>query len=427
MADEIASRVSSLRITEEEDKVVNFDDFESTNKNDDLELTLVGKVLTVRNYNFDALKRTLNQIWAIKTGALFRPIENGLFVVQFACRRDKEKVLDGRPWTFDQHLVMLQEVEDHVQPSNIELRRCPFWMRLYNLPMGYRSESYVRRIGGCIGDVLEVESDGVQWDRSARVRILLDIKKPLRRVQRISLKDGSTVLVDVKYERLPTFCYACGLIGHIERDCLVNQEEDGNEGKQWGSWLRASPRKGRLKQEEETRIFLRTAKSLFFEKPSSAITEAAREPVVTVDEEVGSGVILEKEKEDRLEFDTTMEDLNTQQGTAVVPHLQEEGNVDNLFCFVANNDSGIVKSRKVKPKIQHSKKSIVEKQASLRKTMHEPNSGEKRKWPDQIQLMDPSDDAVVTKKSRVVGDLNLDSGDQTVEAEIGGDQLRRAL
>lgn len=427
MADEIASRVSSLRITEEEDKVVNFDDFESTNKNDDLELTLVGKVLTVRNYNFDALKRTLNQIWAIKTGALFRPIENGLFVVQFACRRDKEKVLDGRPWTFDQHLVMLQEVEDHVQPSNIELRRCPFWMRLYNLPMGYRSESYVRRIGGCIGDVLEVESDGVQWDRSARVRILLDIKKPLRRVQRISLKDGSTVLVDVKYERLPTFCYACGLIGHIERDCLVNQEEDGNEGKQWGSWLRASPRKGRLKQEEETRIFLRTAKSLFFEKPSSAITEAAREPVVTVDEEVGSGVILEKEKEDRLEFDTTMEDLNTQQGTAVVPHLQEEGNVDNLFCFVANNDSGIVKSRKVKPKIQHSKKSIVEKQASLRKTMHEPNSGEKRKWPDQIQLMEPSDDAVVTKKSRVVGDLNLDSGDQTVEAEIGGDQLRRAL
>lgn len=427
MADEIASRVSSLRITEEEDKVVNFDDFESTNNNDDLELTLVGKVLTVRNYNFDALKRTLNQIWAIKTGALFRPIENGLFVVQFACRRDKEKVLDGRPWTFDQHLVMLQEVEDHVQPSNIELRRCPFWMRLYNLPMGYRSESYVRRIGGCIGDVLEVESDGVQWDRSARVRILLDIKKPLRRVQRISLKDGSTVLVDVKYERLPTFCYACGLIGHIERDCLVNQEEDGNEGKQWGSWLRASPRKGRLKQEEETRIFLRTAKSLFFEKPSSAITEAAREPVVTVDEEVGSGVILEKEKEDRLEFDTTMEDLYTQQGAAVVPHLQEEGNVDNLFCFVANNDSGIVKSRKVKPKIQHSKKSIVEKQASLRKTMHEPNSGEKRKWPDQIQLMDPSDDAVVTKKSRVVGDLNLDSGDQTVEAEIGGDQLRRAL
>lgn len=427
MADEIASRVSSLRITEEEDKVVNFDDFESTNNNDDLELTLVGKVLTVRNYNFDALKRTLNQIWAIKTGALFRPIENGLFVVQFACRRDKEKVLDGRPWTFDQHLVMLQEVEDHVQPSNIELRRCPFWMRLYNLPMGYRSESYVRRIGGCIGDVLEVESDGVQWDRSARVRILLDIKKPLRRVQRISLKDGSTVLVDVKYERLPTFCYACGLIGHIERDCLVNQEEDGNEGKQWGSWLRASPRKGRLKQEEETRIFLRTAKSLFFEKPSSAITEAAREPVVTVDEEVGSGVILEKEKEDRLEFDTTMEDLYTQQGAAVVPHLQEEGNVDNLFCFVANNDSGIVKSRKVKPKIQHSKKSIVEKQASLRKTMHEPNSGEKRKWPDQIQLMEPSDDAVVTKKSRVVGDLNLDSGDQTVEAEIGGDQLRRAL
>lgn len=82
--------------------------------------------MTVRTYNFEAIKRTMNQIRFISKGALFCAIENGLFVVQFGNKRDKEKVLAGRPWIFDQILVRLQEMEDDVQPSNIVLNKCPF-------------------------------------------------------------------------------------------------------------------------------------------------------------------------------------------------------------------------------------------------------------------------------------------------------------
>ena len=119
MDDDIAAKVSNLKITEEEDQLIALNDIPEDQNHQDLSLALVGKVLTGRSYNVEALKRTLNQIWVISKRALLRSIENDFFVVQFACKRDKEKVLAGRPWSFDQNLVMLQEIEEDVQPSNI--------------------------------------------------------------------------------------------------------------------------------------------------------------------------------------------------------------------------------------------------------------------------------------------------------------------
>ncbi|KAL2895150.1 RNA helicase NPH-II [Bienertia sinuspersici] len=204
----------------------------------------------------------MNQIWAISKGALFRQIENGLFVVQFAHNKDRTKVLDGRPWTFDQHSVMLDEVKGNQQPSDIVLTHCPFWIRFYNLPLNSRTLGDVRTIAGKFGEVMEVERDGVVWDKSVRARVMLNIMKPLRRFVRIRNKEGNIVSIEVKYERLPTFYYACGEIGHIKRDCEKVAEEDKDSDKQWGSWLRASPRKGRIKMNEEAKSFLNSSKTL---------------------------------------------------------------------------------------------------------------------------------------------------------------------
>lgn len=46
-------------------------------------------------FNFEAFKRTMNQIWSISKVAPFRPIESGLFVVQFANLKDRNRVLEG--------------------------------------------------------------------------------------------------------------------------------------------------------------------------------------------------------------------------------------------------------------------------------------------------------------------------------------------
>ncbi|XP_048494305.1 uncharacterized protein LOC125494667 [Beta vulgaris subsp. vulgaris] len=279
MADEIIARCSTLSITEEEEIVIGVNEIIESDERNDLDLSIVGKIMTTRPCNFEAFKKTMNQIWSISKAALFRQIESGLFVVQFASVRDRAKVLAGRPWTFDNHLILMKELEGSFQPSEIILSHSPFWIRLYNLPLDCRTEKHIRLIGGSVGEILEVEHSGVLWDKSARLKVLLDVSTPLRRILKVRNSKGVVVVVEVKYERLPTFCYVCGQIGHIERDCTLESEDERGVEKQWGAWLKASPRRGRLMMEEEVKNFLKCYKSLAFENQVKQATEHSEQVI----------------------------------------------------------------------------------------------------------------------------------------------------
>ncbi|XP_057247549.1 uncharacterized protein LOC130589924 [Beta vulgaris subsp. vulgaris] len=416
MADDIVSRVSNLKITADEDTMVEF--LENPNsETDDFELTLVGKMLTVRTYNFDPMKKTLNQIWAISRGALFRSIENGLFVVRFASKRDKDKVMAGRPWTFDQNLVMLQEIEDDIQPSEIVLKRCPFWVRLYNLPMRSRSESHIRMIGGSIGQVLEIDMDDIGWDKSARLRILLDVTKPLKRVQRIAVKSGGSVLVEIKYERLPTFCYLCGVIGHIERDCLSNVAEDKEVEKQWGSWIRASPRKGRLKIEEEAKEFLKGARSLTFEKARPEMQERC-----TSLNDGGMAAARRNCREGDAVWVRAAPAVG-EGGQKETPCTQElHGLGENILSpplFVAGNGGTATKFKKVKVKQKVKKHELIVPGDPLNLLIHDNGVGEKRKVLD-VMFIDGVEEQcdLGAKKLKINDPIYSGSDVNIVEAEV---------
>lgn len=59
-----------------------------------------------------------------------------------------------------------------------------------------------------------------------RIRIMLDVKKPLRQGIFISTEDSEKMWLAFKYENLPLFCLDCGKIGHGIVDCEVLSKED---------------------------------------------------------------------------------------------------------------------------------------------------------------------------------------------------------
>ncbi|MCI44459.1 hypothetical protein A2U01_0065698, partial [Trifolium medium] len=91
------------------------------------------------------------------------------------------------------------------------------------------------------------------WVKYMRIRVLIDIRLPLKKSKKIKKPGGEGKTVVFKYERLGTFCYICGMLGHSEFRCpkLFN---DPDAKREWGPDLRAEM--GR-KQSGDTSKWLR--------------------------------------------------------------------------------------------------------------------------------------------------------------------------
>ncbi|CAN0906677.1 hypothetical protein LINGRAHAP2_LOCUS24396 [Linum grandiflorum] len=78
-----------------------------------------------------------------------------------------------------------------------------------------------------------------------RVRVVLDITKPLMIDKKVRQPDGAWLRGRYRYEKLPTFCFLCGRIGHVERHCAVYYQTEHLEEliRKWDASLRAEPRK----------------------------------------------------------------------------------------------------------------------------------------------------------------------------------------
>ncbi|CAN1245222.1 hypothetical protein LINGRAPRIM_LOCUS2920 [Linum grandiflorum] len=48
---------------------------------------------------------------------------------------------------------------------------------------------------------------------------MLDVRVPLQKKRLVTLHGGKEVMCHFRYERLHTFCFICGIMGHKEQQC----------------------------------------------------------------------------------------------------------------------------------------------------------------------------------------------------------------
>lgn len=233
--------------TEKVGIAIAFDDVKETAKRGGL--CLVGKLLMARVVSGEILRTTLLRAWRLTESANFTTLNDNLFLIEFDLIDDLEHVLEGGPWLFDNFLVALQTFDGSIPPDKIEFSKTALWVQIHGLPLVCMNKDVCHKIGNSLGTVrgIDVGEDGIGWGRYIRVRVEIDLGRPLARGRLLNLM-GSEYWVSFRYEKLPKFCFSCGIINHGERGCPVNSIKrlHGEVDQQYGTWLRAqSPNRNR--------------------------------------------------------------------------------------------------------------------------------------------------------------------------------------
>jgi hypothetical protein len=202
---------------------------------------VLGKLLADRVVSKETIRTPLIRAWQPSKRVTFKTLGSNLFLIDFEDEWDKVRIMEGRPWTFDGHLVSMVDYDGVMPLAQVEFDKAAFWVRMFDLPLACMGKEVGFSIGSSVGKVEEVDvaDDGVGWGEFLRVRIILDLSKPLPRGRTIRVRDKS-IWVFFKYEKIPKFCFKCGVVRHGGRGCEVSEGQRTNRGgseNAYGLWL----------------------------------------------------------------------------------------------------------------------------------------------------------------------------------------------
>ncbi|KAM0825349.1 hypothetical protein ACQ4PT_069621 [Festuca glaucescens] len=176
-----------------------------------------------------------NIAWGLAQGVKFRAVESNLYVLQFFCLGDWEKVMQGGPWNFRNLPVCIEPYDGFTKPSLIKLNSIPVWIQIHDLPEAFRPMA--SNLASRVGKYEAKEGDSMDFfGNFCRVRVKLDVHAPLKKAVSAS-RGGKRDIFIVRYERIPQWCEVCGLLGHgyKEHGNGIHAEKDMT----YGQWLLA--------------------------------------------------------------------------------------------------------------------------------------------------------------------------------------------
>ena len=172
------------------------------------EIVLVAKFFTRRSLNIKAVVRTFHPIWRTQSKFKVSDAGNNVLLIVFDLAVDAEKVLQGESWAFDRHLVALQRYDGSTSAQELIFNTTSFRVQIHNLPYNLLTIEAAFNIGETLGTVTKPKDVfDMRGGNFMRVRVAVDITKPLCRGRKVTWDQTDKGWVSFMYEHIPNICY----------------------------------------------------------------------------------------------------------------------------------------------------------------------------------------------------------------------------
>nr|CAD1843451.1 unnamed protein product [Ananas comosus var. bracteatus] len=165
------------------------------------------------------LVAVLRRAWTFIAPFEIREAKHGIFLLSFKSNDDLLAIWDASPWCYNGTLIILERFRSCTPVERYMFNSAPLWVQFHELPPDMLTPNIASKLASKVGEVIPTASNLMIRASFARVRILIDLRLPLKKTLTIQMFNGKDLEVRLAYERLPQFCLFCGLIGHDMEHC----------------------------------------------------------------------------------------------------------------------------------------------------------------------------------------------------------------
>ncbi|TXG56775.1 hypothetical protein EZV62_018088 [Acer yangbiense] len=247
----------------------------------------------------------MSEEWKGGCGSLRVAIEAvgvNIFMFHFINQEEQNHIWQRGSWYFDKSLIILEKPEGMGNISLLRFNKVELWIQIHDVPIMCMNRRTAKWMAKQLGKVIEIPMESKDcWGKFMKVKVLIDISKSLKRWLRLKLDKSTNILmVSLKYERLPEFCYVCGRIGHASKECFDEEakiEALKGDLTKYGSWMRASvtdKQKIRFNQQSEGNLGMHDRQSVERRKDNEVVEpkfDNKQKPIVEENEFFGPDLI----------------------------------------------------------------------------------------------------------------------------------------
>uniref|UniRef100_A0A803Q019 Zinc knuckle CX2CX4HX4C domain-containing protein n=1 Tax=Cannabis sativa TaxID=3483 RepID=A0A803Q019_CANSA len=103
----------------------------------------------------------------------------------------------------------------------VVLNSLDMWVEMHGLKTGFKTGWALREVVKYIGTLVTSDPNNFSgvWRDYLRMRVTINVAEPLKRRMKFRKRNGEAFYAYFKYEKVPTFCFICGIMGHVKRFC----------------------------------------------------------------------------------------------------------------------------------------------------------------------------------------------------------------
>jgi hypothetical protein len=135
------------------------------------ERCLVGRIGGERKVSKEAFKTVLSWLWRMVGTVIFKEVQEKTWVFEFSDKDDKNWIMEGRLWSFDRQIIILNELDCNVPPSQMLFAHSPFLVQVHDLPLVCMNKAVGRKVGESLGSFVDVDVVGDGMGRGNCLRL----------------------------------------------------------------------------------------------------------------------------------------------------------------------------------------------------------------------------------------------------------------